>query len=110
MSYVNDELTARSVISRALVFPQGGRQDGDEAMGTTSLANGRAKVASAGPFLRRVKVRNYKSLTNCQVKLAPLSVRVGRNGSGERNFLDALRFLVDALRTTLDQQRRRSSL
>lgn len=55
-----------------------------------------------GPFLRRVRIQNYKSIGNCDVMLAPLTVLVGRNGSGKSNFLDALSFVVDGLRGSLD--------
>lgn len=54
------------------------------------------------PFLRRVALRNYKSIGSCDVELQPLTLIVGRNGSGKSNFLDALRFVADALRTSLD--------
>lgn len=54
------------------------------------------------PFVRRVRLENYKSIGRCDVALAPLTVLVGRNGSGKSNFLDALGFVRDALRTTLD--------
>lgn len=53
-------------------------------------------------FLRHVKLRNYKSIGGCSVSLAPLTVLVGRNGSGKSNFLDALRFVSDSLQTSLD--------
>jgi predicted ATPase len=65
------------------------------------LAPGNGRPSS-DPFLRRVKVRNYKSLVGCDVELGALTVLVGRNGSGKSNFLDALRFVVDALRVSLD--------
>ena len=55
-----------------------------------------------GPFLRRVAIENYKSIEKCDVALRPLTALVGRNGSGKSNFLDALRFVVDALQTSLD--------
>jgi predicted ATPase len=55
-----------------------------------------------GPFLRRVRIHNYKSIGSCDVTLAPLTVLVGRNGSGKSNFLDALSFVVDGLRGSLD--------
>ncbi len=61
-----------------------------------------AAAKSREPFLRRVKVRNYKSVGSCDIELARLTVLVGRNGSGKSNFLDALRFVVDALQTSLD--------
>lgn len=54
------------------------------------------------PFARRVKIRNFKSIGNCQVRLRPLTILVGRNGSGKSNFLDALHFISDSLQTSLD--------
>lgn len=54
------------------------------------------------PFLRRVSLRNYKSIESADVSLGALTVLVGRNGSGKSNFLDALRFLSESLRTSLD--------
>lgn len=54
------------------------------------------------PFLRSVHVRNYKSLGRCEVKLGGLTLLVGRNGSGKSNLLDALRFVVEGLQTSLD--------
>lgn len=56
----------------------------------------------AQPKLRRVRIRNYKSIGKCDVELAGLTVLVGRNGSGKSNFLDALSFVVDSLQTSLD--------
>jgi len=53
-------------------------------------------------FLRRVKIRNYKSIGKCDVAPGRLTVLVGRNGSGKSNFLDALSFIVDGLETSLD--------
>lgn len=55
------------------------------------------------PFVRRLALRNYKSIAICDVALAPLTVLVGRNGSGKSNFLDGLHFVVDALQGSLDQ-------
>lgn len=37
------------------------------------------------------------------MRLGPLTFLVGRNGSGKSNFLDAFRFVADALHSTLDQ-------
>lgn len=54
------------------------------------------------PFLKRVKIRDYKSIATADVELGPLTVLVGRNGSGKSNFLDALRFIADGLQTSLD--------
>ncbi|OJH38816.1 ATPase [Cystobacter ferrugineus] len=71
------------------------------------------------PFLTRVRLLDYRSIAACDVRLGPLIFLVGPNGSGKSNFLDALRLITDALRTSLDhalrdrggvhQVRRRSS-
>lgn len=53
-------------------------------------------------FIKRVILKNYKSIAACDVQLQPLTFLVGRNGSGKSNFLDALRFVADALNTSLD--------
>lgn len=53
-------------------------------------------------FITRVRLKNYKSIAACDVELGPLIFLVGPNGSGKSNFLDALRFVADALRTSLD--------
>lgn len=53
-------------------------------------------------FLTRVVLRNYKSIGACDVRLGPLCFLVGPNGAGKSNFLDALRFVADALRTSLE--------
>ncbi|MYA98147.1 AAA family ATPase [Candidatus Poribacteria bacterium] len=52
-------------------------------------------------FITRVVLKNYKSIAACDVQLQPLTFLVGRNGSGKSNFLDALRFVADALNTSL---------
>ncbi len=54
------------------------------------------------PFISQVTIRNYKSIAACQVRLGPLMFLLGPNGAGKSNFLDALRFVADALRTSLD--------
>lgn len=54
-------------------------------------------------FLNRVRIKNYRSIAGCDVALGPLTFLVGPNASGKSNFLDALRFVADALNTTLDQ-------
>jgi len=53
-------------------------------------------------LLTRIVLRNYKSIAACDVRPARLSFLVGPNGSGKSNFLDALRFVADALRYSLD--------
>ncbi|WP_371830522.1 AAA family ATPase [Candidatus Entotheonella palauensis] len=53
-------------------------------------------------LLTRVVLRNYRSIAACDLHLGPLSIFVGPNGSGKSNFLDALRFVSEALRYSLD--------
>jgi predicted ATPase len=49
------------------------------------------------PFLRRVRIRGYKSIAFCDVPLQPLTILVGKNAAGKSNFLDALAFLRDVM-------------
>ncbi len=53
-------------------------------------------------FLTRVVLRNYKSISLCDIALGPLTYLVGANGSGKSNFLDALHLVKDALSGSLD--------
>ncbi|NCC21428.1 MAG: chromosome segregation protein SMC [Alphaproteobacteria bacterium] len=53
-------------------------------------------------FITRVALRNYKSIKACDVCLRPLTYLVGPNGSGKSNFLDALRFVADAVQEPMD--------
>jgi predicted ATPase len=57
---------------------------------------------SDSTLITRVVLENYKSIARCDVPLRPLIFLVGPNGSGKSNFLDALRFVSDALNTSLD--------
>ena len=53
-------------------------------------------------FINRVVLKNYKSISYCDVKCRQLTFLVGENGSGKSNFFDALHFVKDALEGTLD--------
>src|SRR6059058_6249370 len=65
---------------------------------STAPSNEVADDAQAKPaFLRRVRIRGYKSIAFCDVTLEPLTILVGRNASGKSNFLDALAFLRDLM-------------
>jgi predicted ATPase len=67
-----------------------------------------APVARAKPpFLRRVRIRGYKSIAFCDVTLEPLTILVGRNASGKSNFLDALAFLRDIVRLGVNEAAKR---
>ncbi|MDE0506957.1 MAG: AAA family ATPase, partial [Candidatus Poribacteria bacterium] len=53
-------------------------------------------------FITRVTIKNYKSIAACDIQLCALTFLVGPNGAGKSNFLDALRFVADALNSSLD--------
>jgi predicted ATPase len=53
-------------------------------------------------FLNRVVIENYKSIASCDVTLGPVTYLVGPNGAGKSNFLDAIRFVSDALNFGVD--------
>ena len=52
-------------------------------------------------LVTRVVIRNYKSIAACDVQLGPLSFLVGPNGSGKSNFLDAIAFVAESLRHSI---------
>lgn len=51
-------------------------------------------------LLTRVRIENFRSIAACDVRLGSLTVLAGPNAAGKSNFLDALRFVRDALRST----------
>ncbi len=48
-------------------------------------------------MIHRFRVRNFKSIVDVDVELSPVTVLVGRSGTGKSNFVHALRFLRDVL-------------
>ncbi|MGK3945043.1 AAA family ATPase [Streptomyces sp. RP5T] len=54
-------------------------------------------------LVTRVQLENFRSFAACDVQLGPLTVLAGPNAAGKSNFLDALRFVRDALRMPLGQ-------
>lgn len=77
------------------------REFSDRLLAGETLQPSVAAPQRVGPAARlvRVTVENYKSLAHCEVALAPLMFLVGPNGAGKSNFLDALRFVAEALRS-----------
>lgn len=55
------------------------------------------------PFITRVKLRNYKSIAQCDVALGSLAILVGANGSGKSNFLDALALVSEAMNVPMNR-------
>jgi predicted ATPase len=54
-------------------------------------------------MIKQIRVTNYKSLGDVSVKLDPVTVLIGRSGSGKTNFVEAVRWLRDYLRSRDDQ-------
>ncbi len=62
-------------------------------------------------MIHRIRIQNYKSLRDVTVELSPVTVLIGRSGTGKTNFCEAIRLLRDCL-TRIDQsvlERLRSS-
>lgn len=46
-------------------------------------------------MIKRITIKNFKSLENVTVELGDVTVLVGRSGTGKTNFVDAIRYLRD---------------
>jgi predicted ATPase len=62
-------------------------------------------------MIKRVRITNFKSLEDVSVDLAPVTVLIGRSGSGKSNFVESFRWLRDYLtsRNDLALQQRHGS-
>lgn len=49
----------------------------------------------------RIQARNFRSLERVDLRLGPLNVLIGPNGSGKTNVLNVLRFLATTVRFDL---------
>lgn len=48
-------------------------------------------------MINRIRIQNYKSIVDVTVELSPVTVLVGRSGTGKSNFVEAIRWLRDIL-------------
>jgi len=48
-------------------------------------------------MISRIRIQNFRSLVDVTVDLDPLTVVIGRSGTGKSNFVRAIRFLRDSL-------------
>jgi len=78
-----------ALIGRAVGCRLGEANDATPAMGTairppyrTAKSRARRPRRRQPPFLRRVRIRGYKSIAFCDVTLEPLTVLVGRTRRG----------------------------
>jgi predicted ATPase len=53
-------------------------------------------------MIKHVRITNYKSLGDVAVELKPVTVLIGRSGTGKTNFVEALRWLRDYLAARTD--------
>jgi predicted ATPase len=49
-------------------------------------------------WVRRVRIRNFRSIAYCDVELRPFTVLVGGNGSGKSNLVEALAFIKNLIK------------
>ncbi len=50
-------------------------------------------------MIKHVRIKNFKSLTDVSFDLEPVTVLIGRSGTGKSNLFDALRFLRDCVQS-----------
>src|SRR5438132_13731627 len=48
-------------------------------------------------MIKQIRIQNFRSIVNVTVDLDPLTVLIGRSGTGKSNFVQAIRFLRDSL-------------
>lgn len=53
-------------------------------------------------IVTRLHLQNYKSIEECDLRFAELSILLGRNGAGKSNVVDALDFISSALYVSLE--------
>jgi energy-coupling factor transporter ATP-binding protein EcfA2 len=54
--------------------------------------------------VNRVHIKNFKSIVDLSLELAPVNVFIGENGSGKSNILEALAFAAAAAASKLDNE------
>ena len=48
-------------------------------------------------MIHRIRIQNYKSIRDVTVDLSPVTVLIGRSGTGKTNFCEAIRLLRDGI-------------
>lgn len=52
--------------------------------------------------IQEILIRHYKSIGQCRIKLGNISILVGPNGVGKSNFIDAIKFVQEAVSNGLE--------
>ncbi len=55
-------------------------------------------------MIHRIRVQNFKSIVDVDVELSPVTVLVGKSGTGKSSFVQAIRFLRDVLASKQPQR------
>ncbi len=55
------------------------------------------------PYIREVRVSNYKSMARVATTLEPFTLLVGPNGAGKSNFIDCLAFVQECLSGSVEE-------
>ncbi len=50
-------------------------------------------------MIKTIKIKNFRSLVDVEVELAPVTVLIGRSGTGKTNFIMAIRVLSEIINT-----------
>src|SRR3979411_1167903 len=56
-----------------------------------------ARIWMEDDMINRIRIQNFRSLVDVTVDLDPLTILIGRSGTGKSNFIEAIRFLRDSL-------------
>src|SRR5437868_10245717 len=48
-------------------------------------------------MIKRIRIQNFRSLVDVTVDLDPLTILIGRSGTGKSNFIESIRFLRNSL-------------
>src|SRR5262249_28282923 len=80
---------------RALAHPFGARLTIANS-GADGSSDCRA-ISAEDDMIKWLRIQNFRSLVDVAVELDPLTVLIGRSGTGKSNFVNAIRFLRDSL-------------
>lgn len=96
-----DEATRRRVPmmmrSKCSFMPGVGREKEGDLTRFSFAALAKISKALDNVMIKRIKIRDFKSIRELDLELDPVTVLVGRSGTGKSNFVQAIRFLRNCL-------------